>query len=290
MAAPIQCPKLVPNPKEADSLFFHRQLELYYQIAGTSDDGRLAVLTFSLGRDGLAILDGLPAPKATYNEVVSRFQSYFGGRSSILLKRKEFYQATQYPQESVTDFACRLRRMAADCQFGNDTSTMCRDILVIGVADNALGERLLSENASTLTFDDALRKAEAFERARADRYKVHKGLNVVQSQPVQRQSSSCLQSAAKTHPHIICFRCGKGSHKANSKSCPALAAVCKRCGTKGHYARCCRSVTTAQSHSTKSSINQTSVDTTIPSESNNTNLISTIPDITLFAIGSPDLF
>ena len=46
---------------------------------------------------------------------------------------------------------------------------MLRNIFVIGVRDDRrLGERLLSEDA-TLTFEDAIKRAEAFEHAQAER-------------------------------------------------------------------------------------------------------------------------
>ena len=63
----------------------------------------------------------------------------------------------------------RLRRLAQECDFGTSAYTLLRDIFVIRVRNNRLGERLLSEDAAELTFDTALTKAEAFERARTKR-------------------------------------------------------------------------------------------------------------------------
>ena len=73
--------------------------------------------------------------------------------------------------ESASAFACRLRRLSSDCSFGQSSNreTLLRDIFVTGVFNDRLGEKLLAEDASTLTFDLAIRKAEAFERARQER-------------------------------------------------------------------------------------------------------------------------
>ena len=49
---------------------------------------------------------------------------------------------------------------------------MLRDIFTIGVYNDSLGERLLTENAATITLDDAVAKAETVERAMRDRNKV----------------------------------------------------------------------------------------------------------------------
>ena len=40
---------------------------------------------------------------------------------------------------------------------------MLRDIFVVGIRNDMLGEKLLAEESSTLTFDNALARAEAFE-------------------------------------------------------------------------------------------------------------------------------
>ena len=113
----------------------------------------------SLGRDGVELLDGLPDPKDTYADAVARFEGHFLHRTSELLLRKQFYEARQQPNETVCDFACRLRRISKDCGFGANRDTMLRDIFVVGVRDDCLSEKLLAEDASTLKFDTALVRA-----------------------------------------------------------------------------------------------------------------------------------
>jgi hypothetical protein len=123
-----------------------------------------------LGRDGIAIFDGLPAPKNTFDEAVARFNEYFQAGQSVLLHRKNFNSTRQAPSESISQFACRLRRMVELCQYPSTfVSDQCRDIFVAGVANDRLGERLLSEDLKKLTFDIAVNKAEIAERAFKDR-------------------------------------------------------------------------------------------------------------------------
>ena len=122
----------------------------------------------ALSRDGMDIYDGLKEPKKKYDEAVARLEEYFVGRSSMMLQRKLFFNSKQGANESVADFAGRLRRISADCDFA-DAAEMCRDIFVFGVSNDRLGERLLAEDPKTLTFNDAVTKAETFERATAER-------------------------------------------------------------------------------------------------------------------------
>ena len=39
-------------------------------------------------------------------------------------------------------------------------------------------------------------------------------------------------------PTDICWRCGKGRHQ-KGQPCKAAEAVCRKCGTKGHYEKVC---------------------------------------------------
>lgn len=252
MAQPVPIPRLPPNPTGEDFSFYRRQLESYFEIAEIKEDKKVQLLLYTLGKDGQTIYDGLPDPKQTYKESTDRFEDYYSGRSSVLLRRKEFYETRQATQESITEFACRLRRMAQRCDFGGSMETMLRDILVIGVKDNALGEKLLGEDATKLTFDTAVRQAEAFERARSERRNVSSAAQcqavIAQAPPGGRYHSSASRPPQASSKPLTtqrgtpyCYRCGTQEHNASYPRCPATTAICHQCGKKGHYARVCRS-------------------------------------------------
>ena len=93
------------NPRQVDYGFHKRQLTNYFLIAETKDATKLPILLNSLGRDGLDIFDGLAEPKTTYDEAIDRLDNFFTGKTSVLLRRKEFYQARQAPNESITEYA-----------------------------------------------------------------------------------------------------------------------------------------------------------------------------------------
>lgn len=147
----IPCPRLASNPRSEGYEFFMRQVTSYFEIADiASETKQLQVLLYSLGRDELNVFDGFSDPKDTYREATDRLRGYFSGNTSILLRRKEFYALRQSPTETVTELSCKLRRFAKECDFGPSMHTMLRDIFVIGIKDDNLGERLLSEDASKL--------------------------------------------------------------------------------------------------------------------------------------------
>ena len=210
-------------------------------IATVSDAAKLPLLMNALGRDGIAIFDGLKDPKATFDEAKARLSEYFSGKSSLLLRRKQFFEARQQSMETISEFACRLRRLAKDCDF-SDSATMLRDIFVIGVANDRLGENLLTEDASTLTFDTAVAKAEAVERACRDRGRVQP-VDTSHTQFEVCKLNSSHQKQSKNYGQqnkITCYRCGSFSHKANSPNCMAINEICNQCHKKGHLQRVCK--------------------------------------------------
>ena len=164
-------PCLVSNPKSQDWNYFSRQFQNYLQIIRAESDQALPLLLNCLGRDGLDIYDGLAEPTTTFEHVFARFEQHFGCRTSILLKRKAFFEARQTSTESATNFACRRRRLAKECNFGANQEELLRNIFVCGVHNDRLEERLLADE-SKLNFNIALAKAEAFERSQEERRKV----------------------------------------------------------------------------------------------------------------------
>ena len=174
---PIRQPLLTPNPTSTDFTYFKREFANFCQIIQLDDSLKLQMLQNCLGRDGIDILDGLPAPKDKFEEALKRLEEHFGTASSLLLKRRKFYMAKQEQNEPATMFAVRLRRLAQECDF-SDPSFLLRDMFVMNIHNDALGERLRSEDATTLTFGAAVNKAETFERARNERNTIASSMTI----------------------------------------------------------------------------------------------------------------
>lgn len=244
----VTVPTLCANPKENDWSYFIRCFENYLAIISAPVEAKLPLLQNSLGPDGLLIFDGLSEPKDTYSAAIDRFKSYFTQKSSVLLHRKTFFESRQGQTETATEFACRLRRLAAECKFSAGEKELLRDIFVFGIYNDILGERLLAEDPATLTFEAALLKAEAFERAKKERGSA-KVCSAATSRPEPEKPASTPTTPRRTqtnsHSHekgkVKCFRCGNTSHKANFPNCPAKNAVCHLCAKKGHFKSQCKS-------------------------------------------------
>jgi len=134
----------------------------------------------------------------------------------------------------VLEYVAELRRLATHCEFG-----ALRDRLVCGLRSSAAQKSLLSEE--TLTLEKAIRPAQSLEAADKNTKKlkcddakstcsaIHKAGKYCPANPKQQPKSTKL-----------CYRCGDTDHIATN--CRFRDAECKKCHTKGHLAKVCRSV------------------------------------------------
>ena len=55
----------------------------------------------------------------------------------------------------------QLKKLSADCEFGELEDSLIRDVIIIGMSDNRLCERLLCE--PSLSLDNAIKYGQATE-------------------------------------------------------------------------------------------------------------------------------
>ena len=238
-------PRLPTNANFTDFKYFKRQLDMYFEIMKIDQSIKLPVLLSCLGHEDLSIYDGLPDPKSSFDESIKRLEEYFSASTSLIIHRKEFYEARQNKNESASQFAVRLRKMATECKFTN-SAEMLRDIFIICVSDNQLGERFLMEDLDKLTFEVAVNKAEIIEKAHSNRNSVNSSVLSVHGND-QMSTENCEiqavnhQRKLNDQNHIYCYRCGMEGEKANHVNCPARDKMCSLCKRIGHFQRMCRS-------------------------------------------------
>ena len=128
MSSTVQ-PKLPLNPKLEDWWFFKWQFKNYLLIVDARDSKQLPYLMSCLGHDGYIIYDGLPDPKASYADTITHFDDYFKLWSSVLLRRKQFFEAQQESNENFMEYSCQLRGLINECDFQTEVSkTLLQDI------------------------------------------------------------------------------------------------------------------------------------------------------------------
>ena len=130
---------------------------------------------------------------------------------------------------------------------------MLRDRLVLGIRDDAMRRKLISQG-NGLTLVEAVRMCRSSEVASSAVKAISSSgteLAVAAVTGVSRQKSkqknkshsstnnTTAEKTATPRTSGSCGRCGKDAH--GKQQCPAKDAVCRKCGKKGHYAKVCRS-------------------------------------------------
>ena len=159
-------------------------------------------------------------------------------------QRLAFFNCTQKPDESVTDFETRIRSTAQKSRYSEMTDPLqelMRDRLCTGVHNKDLRELLLhhykEDGKTPYTFDEQLARAKSWEAAHNTNIAIMHSVNPKLEEQVNQLTKKSLQS-----PHGKCGWCGGPRH--SRKDCPATrpGTYCTNCYmTENHLAKVCRS-------------------------------------------------
>ena len=99
-----------------------------------------------------------------YNVIVQKFENFCILRQNITLLRYKFLTYKQKEGQSFDEFMTQLKKLSSDCEFGELKNSLIKDIVVIGVADNSLRERMLRE--LNLTLERAIALGQSTEQTK----------------------------------------------------------------------------------------------------------------------------
>ena len=218
------------------------RLEQYLIANGVEDAGKKrAVFLSTIGPQAYKLLSSLVAPAApsekSYQELVKAMTDHHSPPPSEIVQRYRFHTRFRQQGETVTTFVSELRAIAQWCNFGESLENMLRDRLVVGIDNEAIQRRLLSE--STLTFKKALELAQSLEAAARNTKEIQNGVGI----KANGRTGSSQNNPPRTEPVgrvaiNACHRCGKVGHL--SWQCSFKNAKCHNCGKVGHIKKACR--------------------------------------------------
>lgn len=97
-----------------------------------------------------------------YDELVTLLDNVLKPRSHILLARQKFFERTQKPTESASEFFLGLKELAAGCGYRDEAfNEMVRDKFISGLKDPGLREAVLKVDGKTA--EDVLKEPQMYE-------------------------------------------------------------------------------------------------------------------------------
>ena len=230
-----------------------QHFEQFYVASGLVDESakkQVGTLLYCLLEEAETVLASMnitDEQRKVYDTVISKFDSFFKVTRNVIFECARFNHRVQLKGDTAEQFIVELYNLSEFCNYGEVTSEMIHDRLVIGIRDRHLSKCLQLDSELTL---EKAKKAICQHEAVQGQQNMLKGATVEPSNSLDRlqagnggrKSSENPQgrrsqhgTGKKTHQHDhnsgkSCSRCGKAPHARDR--CPAKDAVSHRCQEK----------------------------------------------------------
>ena len=218
--------------------------ELYLQRV-TDDIDKIICLKRYAGKEIRLIIKYLPNTenngKDSYEEVKKKLNHHFIPKQNKQHARFIFNKMRQEHEESISQYAMRLREQAETCDFENNREERILEHLIQTIDDNELITRAIQKQWNLNTFLEEASQRNDLKREVKEITKTH--LKTIDNEnwtdrvnAIGRKQPTGWTGKKK---QINCRYCG-GLHKFDKRqNCPAYGQVCYSCGKMNHYGGCC---------------------------------------------------
>ena len=135
-----------------------------------------------------------------YNKVLEQFEAYFEPRKNITYSRFKFFTYRQEPGQTFNDYLTEMRKLSSDFDLLELLESLLRDMLIIGLNDKSLQERLLRE--PNLDFTNTIDTCRTVEVTRSHAHAIQNGnplaefdLNEIRKRSLQHKIHPRTQSS-----------------------------------------------------------------------------------------------
>ena len=105
--------------------------------------------------------------KLKLDPVLNKFDSYCNPRSNKTIARHRFFTYRQSEGQSFNNFVTELKKLSAECSFDTLKDELVMDMIIVGINDGGLKERMLKEPDMTLV--KAVQLGQSAEEAKKHR-------------------------------------------------------------------------------------------------------------------------
>ncbi|UYV72607.1 K02A2.6-like, partial [Cordylochernes scorpioides] len=224
--------------------------EIATQLSSKAPEVQVAIFMAAMGREAQNIFKSFNLNNADKNNlsiVKDKFNNYFSPKLNTTIERFKFNQMKQKEDESFNDFLTMIKLQIANCKYAVMSDELLKDRIVVGIINNEIRERLLSE--ADLDLEKATQICIACENATNQMKHVlsdsdkQVAVTKMNSKKWEDRKEPRKENITNQSHKIIenCRNCGR-SHKINQ--CPAYQKRCNKCKKLNHFANLCRSQNT----------------------------------------------
>lgn len=241
---------------------FIASFKIYLKASGhenKSSDVKAAILLNALGEDAIDLFytfDLKDEERNEYDAVLKAFETYVKPKTNVVVERFKFNCRNQQPGESFDHFMTDLKKLIKSCDFGDQSDSLLRDRIVLGISDKSLQERILREVDLTLEKTVKLCRATELGRKQAEElqeksqpvglaeiglrtsHTVGAGASSTTERPVSKTKN--VTNKSKTKNNVSSYDCKKCGQSHGPASCPAYGKKCNNCQRMNHFAIGCR--------------------------------------------------
>ncbi|KAL1461086.1 hypothetical protein WDU94_013017 [Cyamophila willieti] len=228
-----------------------QRFKLYLKAADVDikkDDKKIAKLLHLIGEYGLEVFNtfGLDEndENLKYEDVVKKFTEYFSPRKNITMMRYQFLTRYQQKNEPMESFISDLKIKSLNCELKELRDDLVRDMIIIGMNDAQLKEKLLSRD--NLKLEDVVTECRTAaitkKHVKEMQEKSCQNSNILLCTKQEDKTIDrvrCSGCHGRRHEERKCFKCG-GPYQFGHK-CLMKNIKCFRCNEFGHIARNCES-------------------------------------------------
>ena len=215
------------NPDDKGIQAYLRRIELYFVANELGEDQRVPTFLSVNGSKTYALLQDLLGPvkpsEKMFAELKQGLEGHYKPKKVVIVERIHFHRRSQAAQEFVMENVTELRRLTANCNFGDYLDQALRDRFVCGLLSDSIRRRLLTE--SDLSFTRTEEKVQ--------------GMEAVAKDTLELKGSEAAVHVMTRKQEQLCYRCGRSNHAP--ASCKIRDAVCHACGKMGPIAPACHS-------------------------------------------------
>ena len=207
-----------------------------------SDNIKSSILLTCIGQRGRDIYNTFTFAtadnKLKLQPILAKLEEYCLSRKNITYLRYKFFSYRQREGQSFDHYVTELKKLSSECELGTLMDSLIRDMIIVGITDNPLRERLLRE--ADLTLERCIQLGHAAEQTKLEAEELKREVKFVDQVKPHKQD---VKHKAKSKPvrkkkdfFKNCKFCG-GSHKRGE--CPAFGQKCRSCRSMNHFAKCC---------------------------------------------------